>query len=189
MEPRAERATTRTSWRGTLSRRGFTLIELTLIVGVLAIMSVMVVPRVRSIQEGSAFRHFRIDARRIAQEARALAVSRGELVSVAFDESRSSLNAIVETSDEQPTVLSSVDLAPGVEAVEFVQEEAQSTPSEWRIRFYPDGRSDGGGVLFQSGEASFHLAVLENGTIRFDEGDLPDLSAEQWSAGEYEQRQ
>ncbi|MFY9233858.1 MAG: hypothetical protein WAO58_05280 [Fimbriimonadaceae bacterium] len=180
---------TRTSWRATLNRRGFTLVELTMIVGVLAIMAIIVVPRIQAMEDGAEYRHFRLGVRRIANEAKTLAVSRGEPVSVAYDETEGALSLIVESQDQSIVNLQSLPLGTGVEAVEFVAENAQSTPSEWRLRFYPDGRSDGGGILFQSANQTFFLAADTSGRVRFDDGILPDLSSERWSAGDYEQRQ
>lgn len=172
-----------------LTNRAFTLIELMLIIVCLVLIVAVVAPRMESLKESGEYRAFRIGVRRLASEARELAISRGEPVSVSLNESEGTIQIQSDSADAQQASLRSLQIAPGVQATRCVAGDVEANPAEWRLQFYPDGRSDGGGVQFEAENDTFYLMADERGVVRFDDGQLPNMAAQRWQAGEYERRQ
>lgn len=155
---------------------------------ILVLIAATVYVRLAAVESSRAYRDFRLAVRRLGTEAREEAIRRKQIASVGYDESSTQLTLVLEGEDQEETVLRSTDVAEGVEATRFTAGEAESNAAEWRLRFYPDGRSDGGGIEFDSGGQVFCLYAEKSGTVHFDDGNLPDLQEERWPAGEYERR-
>jgi hypothetical protein len=154
---------------------------------VLALIATTVLPRLAAIESSREYRDFRLAVRRTGVEARELAISRGIPTSVTFDDSEQTLNIVAEAEGEE-TTLRSVRVVEGVTAARFAAGDAETNASEWRLTFYPDGRSDGGGIDFESNGDLFTLYAEKSGAVHFADGEMPDLTSEQWPAGEYEHR-
>jgi prepilin-type N-terminal cleavage/methylation domain-containing protein len=183
---KAEKETTRTLSRAR-NKRGFTLIELSVVIIVLALIAATVLPRLSTLESSREYRDFRLAVRRLGLEAREQAISRGLPTSVTFDESEQTLNIVID-SDGEETTLRTVEVVEGVEPARFAADNAETNASEWKLTFYPDGRSDGGGIDFESNGDLFTLYAEKSGSVHFADGEMPDLTSEQWPAGEYEHR-
>jgi prepilin-type N-terminal cleavage/methylation domain-containing protein len=170
-------------------KRGFTLIELSVVIVILVLMSATVYLRLVSTESSRAYRDFRLAVRRLGIEAHEEAISRKQIASVAYDESGPALTLMVEGDDQAEAEIRRVELAPGVEATRFSAGDSDSTGAEWRLRFYPDGRSDGGGIELDSSGQTFAMYAEKSGAVHFADGSLPELRDERWPAGEYERRQ
>lgn len=160
-----------------------------MVIVVLAMISAIVVPRIKSMESSREYRNFRLGLRRIAMEGREQAISRGSQTRLALDESQPSITVLAVGEDGQESPLETLPIPAGVGVVRMTVAGTDSSASEWRVANYPDGTSDGGGVEFEAGSDSFYLAAEQDGTIVFGEGSLPDQAAKKWEAGEREQRQ
>lgn len=83
---------------------------------------------------------------------------------------------------------SSVSLPSGVQIGEIVLDGKPSTSSDFKLHFYPDGRSEGGGFEMIEGSTTRSLTVDRNGLARLQEAELPAATENKWEAGQYEQR-
>ena len=67
-------------------------------------------------------------------------------------------------------------------------EGKNSNASDFRLHFYPDGRSEGGGLEWIEGNTTRNLSVTTGGLATLAEGKLPEATNDRWEAGTYEQR-
>jgi prepilin-type N-terminal cleavage/methylation domain-containing protein len=187
------RATPRTSRRTTKkirNRRGFTLLELTIVVTLIVLFAIAIAPSALSQQRSGAVRSFLQGVRRLASTARETAVSSKTTVTMTYDEAerRLVLSRQSEEDAEQETQLGRLTLPDEVEASSFRASTNDGNASEWSVAFYSDGTSDGGGVAFDLGGGLRSLSIAESGFATLVDGELPDTSTEKWEAGTYEQR-
>jgi Tfp pilus assembly protein FimT len=170
-----------------LNKRGFTLIELGVVITVLILVAFAVWPSIFAMQRSREYRDFRLGVRRLATFARESAITRKEPVSLAYDDGARQLRVVAE--GEQESVLETITAPESVTAGPYSQGGSDTNSADWRLRFFADGSSEGGAVQFQSGQDTFYIAAREAGEVRFGEGEMPNLGNEKWQAGTYEQRQ
>ncbi|MEZ0325478.1 MAG: GspH/FimT family pseudopilin [Fimbriimonas sp.] len=166
--------------------RGFTLIEMMVVVVVLSVVASMIVPNLVRAQEGQRKRDFEASVFRLASYARERAIQEHKTISL----SMSSRSFVVndETDREDDTELRSLEMPEGVDTGAFAAEGEDSTSSDWRLRFYADGTSDGGGVELNNDGRIRSLEVKPNGSMKLVEGSLEESGTEKWMAGEIEKR-
>lgn len=174
-----------------LRSRGFTFIELSAVIVILALVATGVMINLPAGLRGDQVRGFRIGLTRIAAQARQDAISGGAPVSVTFDESGGRLQAGAQSTDRQ-TSTNSVRMPDGFSAREFQLEGANSTAPEWVLRFYPDGTCDSGAIEF-AGDGLETVTVVfdpKTGSARVSDSALADVvtAPERWEAGEMELR-
>jgi len=73
-------------------RRGFTYVELVVVVAIIAVVSALIVPRMASIRQGQDERAFRAGLRDLASQARSRAIETGDIVTLAYDKSTSKVH-------------------------------------------------------------------------------------------------
>jgi type II secretory pathway pseudopilin PulG len=171
-----------------ISRRGFTYVELGVVIVVVGICSAMVVPNLASWQRGREERIFQQNVLAIAGEARARAIESGNTVALGYDKTERKLQA-VEEREPKAEVLRSVPVPEAIEASTFSADKDESPPDGWRVPFFPDGETAGGGIEFQSGNRTFHLWI-PRGNLRptIGKGVMPEPGQDRWKAGSYERR-
>lgn len=193
------------------ARRGYTYIELTVTLVVLLLIVGLVMPNLKHLAEGQEIASFKTDLKTLPVSAREYAVSRGQTVQVAYDDGNSeiTISAIEETSstsdsassrntltsalstssdDTEGTELRTITVPSTVKATTFMLEGSDADASSWSLRFYADGTSEAGGIGFEARDYKFALTVRDDGRGATVDGDIPDLSTEKWTAGDYEQR-
>jgi prepilin-type N-terminal cleavage/methylation domain-containing protein len=192
--------------------RGFTLVEMTVVLVVLVVMVSLIAPNIFSMQSAQAQRSSYGKALDFARQAREDAIESGTTYALAYDPSKSQflikrqappdssatsagnlpppaprpLANVQSVSDLQD--VTSLQLPEGVEANKFQAQDNSVDPSSWLVHFYPDGTSDGGGVEIARGQAIDSLQVTQDGLPTLVEGELPDASEQQWQAGTYAQK-
>lgn len=190
MGRRAETATTRILAKKSLkSKRGFTLIEMTVVITILALMAAAILPNIVNEQKSREARQFFSKARNLMLDSRSRSISDGQTRSIKIDETSGRL--IVETIDAETGDAvegQAVALPDGVTGDAYRVESEESNSSEWAIRFYADGKARKGGISFNSNGRIISLVVDERGSVTQVDGPLPEVSDESWDAGGYEQR-
>lgn len=169
--------------------RGFTLIEMGVVVLVVVLMVATVVPKLASFQRGIDSKISMDQVQRLASRAREIAMSTGQPVTLAFEstENRFELRSTTEDGDSQ--VLASAALAADIVPQRFLAGENEPSSADWSINFYSDSTSDGGGVEVVEGGITRSLVIgAKSGLSRWQDGGMPANELDRWPAGEYERR-
>ncbi|MFQ3677236.1 MAG: prepilin-type N-terminal cleavage/methylation domain-containing protein [Fimbriimonadaceae bacterium] len=207
----------------TVVRRAFTLIELSVVIVLLALLAGLVVPNLVNQRDARQTRLALIQARDALVEAQARAVREGQTVAVRFDEASQTLTIVrpadvlnaapitgagltgtaslaaarqaafgsandVDTNDLGESVLRRVRLGGNIRGRGFRVADETVVSGEFLLRFYADGKSDGGALEFDVNGASRSIVVDRNGDARIENGGLPDVQTDEWQAGENERR-
>ncbi len=166
-------------------RRGYTLVEMSVVVMIIALLAAAVVPNLVSLKTGRELRQFRTDLRQLAAQARESAISTGAELEMSFASGQFTIQSPATDSTVQPKQLAVPD---AVTTNRFELAGADAAEGDWKLRFYPDGTTDGGGVELREGQDAFALQIKKNGETTLIDGALPDATTDRWQAGEHEQR-
>lgn len=183
-------------------RRGFTLIEMTVVCTVLMVIAALVVPNVVSMKTAEthreAYRAFLRLARRGRQEAMrsgrtyVLTVESGNSLRLQREPASATdqdPRATQVTDDPELEDVDAVQFPDGVNTANLEIDHQSSNATDFKLHFYPDGKSEEGGIEFLEGATTRTLLVTADGVISLQEGNLPqDQNADRWEAGQYEQR-
>ena len=166
--------------RGILTR-GFTLIELIVVLFVLVLVTTAIVPRVVALQKSRLIKNREATIIRLPAEARNEAARSGVPVRLRIDGTA----LVVERAPVggQPEEVKRVTLGPGIQVSDVEQSGQSASISSWQWTVYPDGSADSGGIQFAEGTAQKSLLLAADGSIRWRAGDLPEGLPEHWSAG------
>jgi len=142
-------------------QRGFTLLELLVVMTVIALITTLAVPAIQHSLPGASFRAAASDIRSELQQARISAIRENR-------ESWVLLDADARTYRRDT---GSVAHLPERTALSFVTARSELTDGlSGRIRFYPDGTSTGGSVtLALDGKSRTILVDWFDGRITIDE--------------------
>lgn len=177
------------TFRRALTSRGFTLIELSVVVLVLVLIAAIVVPRLRSVNESFEAKLSLDGVQRLATQARESAIASGRPVGLAYNEADHAFELRQETIEGDFSVLSSAGLHSSMVMERFVVGENESNAADWTVNFYGDGSSDGGGIeLNEGGLTRSFIIGAKSGLARWANGGLPAYETETWPAGEFERR-
>lgn len=170
--------------------RGFTLVEMTVLITVLALFAVLVVPSLAHWRSGDEFRAFPGKLMNLVGTAKSDAIDSKVAHSVSFDESTGEFRVVwtdPETSQEQEG--GRLGIPSGIEVGRFLAQNADATPQDWKVTFYPDGSADRGGVELRNEDQYITVSVDPKGQAKLTREPLPEASEERWNAGDYEIRQ
>jgi Tfp pilus assembly protein FimT len=154
------------------------------VVTVLVIVSIMVLPNLVSMKSASDRRDAISGIRRAPADARELAIQKGQTMQLVYDDATHEFQIQQVGADGTATTSTHYPITQDLEPTRFEQSGKESTSSDFKLQFSPEGRSNGGGVEFNS----FSLIVDTSGGIRYIEGQLPPPEDERWEAGSLEQR-
>lgn len=175
-----------------MRRGGFTFIEMSVVILVLALVAAIVAPNISAMIDSQQTQSFRIDAERIARQARAEAISQGDTVRLTFSGvlRAAQVSEELEAAEEEAggAAIAEVDLPEGVTAVAFRANGQDVGPEDWRAEFYAGGDARSGGITFDSSGRIWHLLIQREGQITVGEGELPPAEADRWEAGLIETR-
>lgn len=170
-----------------MRRRGFTLVELSVVIVLMAMFAAAMVPRVATVVTSQARRGYRLNVLRLVNKAHEEAIRTRQTVTVKSDSGTFRLSSATESEE---TVIESVEPVNGVEVTHFVQGGNEIGEAEWAMAFYPDGTCDGGSFQFDEGQDSKTVSVRKrDGKVTVTEGDLSNAQPEdiEWDAGGYVQ--
>ena len=183
------------SWVSSSLRRGFTLVEMTVVVAIVAAIAAIVAPRVFVIQrsaESSAAMNKLIAA---IETGRSVARTRGDTIAVGLDAATASVN--LSTVDEELEEKLNEDIGFGgtltIDTIERTsmgaEEETEAQKGETLTEFYADGSAQPATVELKIADRAMTIRVRGDGTLDLS-GDISTeaTEAEKWSAGEIEQR-
>ena len=167
-------------------KSGFTLIEMMVVVVVLSVLASLVVPNLVRAQEGQQKRDFEASLYRLASYAREKAIQEHKTISLSMSDRSFVVNDVTDGGDENE--LRTLAMPEGVDTGSFAAEGEDSTSGDWKLRFYSDGSSDGGGVELNNDGRIRSLEIKPNGSMKLVEGSLEENDNEKWMAGEIEKR-
>ena len=173
-----------------MNRRGFTLIEVAVVITLVAILATLVLPSVVAAKRSQDAMSVRQDVFGFFAAARVEAIGLGRIVVVRFDNSGSQLVAeSVDPATEQQEELLLYDVPDFVTPESFVLGDEVVSSVEWEVRFYPDGSCDAAEFELLDGSLVV-LVVLDpaTGLVTVGEELEEDEADEFWPAGELEIR-
>ena len=169
--------------------RAFTLIEMTVVITLLALLAAVIMPNLMNERRSREARQFFSKARNLMLETRSKSIGDQQTRTIRLDESAGQL--LVERTDvETGESLQerTLDLPEGVTGSSFRMESEDSNAAEWSVSFYADGKSNGGGIAFDTNGRIISLSISTRGAVTRIDGELPDTTEDVWDAGGYEQR-
>lgn len=173
-----------------MRQRGFTLIELTVVIVVLMLFASVVVPNLSAQKAGRERRAFLESARRIALDARSEAIERGATVTLRYEEGQKEMKLEREAAEqnEEAEEIRTVALPEDFSLQNFRVGKESVTAGDWQVRFFADGTSDGGAVELDENGDIQSLIVDKRGNATLESGSLPEETDERWPVGDYERR-
>lgn len=179
-----------TSIRRQSKRLGFTLIEVSVVVLILAMFAALVVPRLVAMQKSQDYRTFVSATRSAFGYAREMAIESKTEYRLKVNESQRQVELVrgVDQGSEQQADRT-VSMPEGVTVSKVRLDGTDTSTDTWEVIFYPDGTSSRAGVEFSSDGRQIALQVDDvTGRAKFIDGELPDETDTKWQAGEREQR-
>jgi type II secretory pathway pseudopilin PulG len=161
------------------------------VVAVLMLLAALLLPNLLARQATREVTAFFVGLPDLAVFARERAQATDRTVTVIYNEAQGVFSVLDETdpeSDEEIPSLRDLPVPNALTVTDFLTEDQPATADEWELRFYPDGRSDGGAVEVDDNGRLRSLEVSPTGAIRLIEGSLPTIDQRRWPAGDYEQR-
>lgn len=168
--------------------RGFTLIELSVVILILALLSASVVPRLIALRQGDEVRKFRSDLATSVVDARSRAMQSNQTISLSFEESERRFQLTNASDDDADRALESITLPSGLEIQALRLRSTETPAGDWTLNFYADGSCDGGGIEVSLDGRIVSLSVSQTGAPRWLEDELPEAEQDRWQAGELEVR-
>lgn len=173
--------------------RGFTLIELTVVITLIGLMAAIVMPHVLNLRDTARSRETGAKLVAAVETGRALARSRGERIVIGLDPAggRVSIAEAEEEAEDRFDTSVSVPGAftvTGVDRTETPGQESQATEGETLGVFFEDGTAEPTTAELTIGGRSQTLRVLADGTVTLGSDLEPPPENEKWQAGELENR-
>ena len=170
-----------------MRRRGFTLIELSTVIVILALFAAAMVPTMSVMIETSKRRSYRINVLTLVKRAKVESVTRGQTMSLSCDDGTFQLGF---EEDGAVTPLASVAATQGIEASHFYESGEEVGSGEWTLSFFPDGTSEGGAFQFDEANDSKTVRISKKDSkVAVSDGaiDPTNDTDTEWDAGGYEQ--
>ena len=167
--------------------RGFTLIEMMVVITILAMLAALVMPRVAAVKQSSDFRVREEAIRRFPSQA--LAAARESRATVTLRVDGSDLILERPSADDAGNAEEIRRTSLGSFAVSGATQSGESTDAasfEWKV--YPDGTAEAATLEINEGSGSRTLQLTPEGDAFWLAPGAAERSSEKWSAGEREQR-
>ncbi|MBV6458132.1 MAG: hypothetical protein HONBIEJF_01255 [Fimbriimonadaceae bacterium] len=171
-----------------MPKRGFTLIEVLVVITVLALAAAIVVPSLPSMLKSQRKRDFFAGLERMTFEAVNIAKTSGQPVRLIASEN-GSFQLQQDNAEAEPQSLRTVSAVEGISATAFNSGSGSLDANSWEVTFYRDGTSSGGNVRFEEGSAVWTFRVdKKDGRGEVISGDAEEEPEERWEAGDRIQR-
>ncbi|HWD39369.1 MAG TPA: GspH/FimT family protein [Fimbriimonas sp.] len=159
---------------------------------ILLLLAALVIPNIIGESKDRKVRLFKLDMKTLVEQARGESIRTGHTFGLTFDKAKSALSVVDEAPDDaqQPKIeLPPLAVPTEVEAKKFNADQDESPSDGWRIPFFPDGTTAGGGIEFAYAGQPFSLTVSRGDVnVQVVDGPMPDLSLEKWKAGSFTPR-
>ena len=185
MERQVAKGTQQTSSMVNKSR-GFTLIEMSIVITLVALFASLIVPNLVGSRETQRERAFVSALKRLALDARTRAISDNQTLHLTLSGDRFSVSQDGDAKQRGAEILG-LDLLASARVSRCQLNGQDASTADWDLRFYPDGTADQGGIEIEVGQNVYVLNVTAKGQGTVDD-QLTDQSTVQWQAGTYETR-
>jgi prepilin-type N-terminal cleavage/methylation domain-containing protein len=169
------------------ARAGFTLIEMSVVITILALMAALTVPNLVAIKTSRDGRDKEEAIRRLPSQALSLAREGKTAVTLKVDGSDLVLEQVAK--DDPDTTDEVKRLSLGSFSVSSTRKAGESSDtSSWEWKVYPDGTAEAATLEINEGTGSKTLQLTPEGDARWLGSGETEQTSEKWTAGELEQR-
>jgi Tfp pilus assembly protein FimT len=167
----------------------FTYVEGLACIAIVLIMAGLTLPNVVREAESRSHRLFRDKLKTWVYAAKSRAIQTRTTVGLSFDKDSENLKTIEEDSQSVSKPFPDLQLPDGVTATKFAADSYESPSDGWRVPFFADGSTTGGGIQFTENNDQYCLIVdAQSGEPNVVDGPLPELSLQSWPAGGLQKR-
>lgn len=170
-------------------RRGFTLMEMTVVITVLLLMAAFVVPNMLAIRRSRSILDMEAAIQRLPREAHNEAMKSHQAVALRVENNALVMERVPANEDGGSNQeLKRVSLGEEFNVTRAQNGKESIDVASWKWTTYPDGSADQGGLEFTEGSQTKSLVLPKQGDYTWQEGNLPEPTEEEWQAGEIEKR-
>lgn len=175
--------------------RGFTLVELTVVILIIGLMATIVVPRALSVRDSGRTRETAAKLVAAVESGRQLARSRGARIVVGLDAeggrvSVADANEEAEDRFEGDVRIPGTFTVTNIDRTETQGQESKAADGETLSVFFEDGTAEPATAELTIGDRAQTLRVSGDGTVTLgtDLEPEPEPESQKWQAGDLEQR-
>jgi type II secretion system protein H len=181
--------------------QGFTLIEISVVTVIIAMMAVLVLPKLAVSKREDEFRKSFQKIESIANNSRDLAVSSGRTYVLTWDAENSTLTSAPTDSEEQGSQTAQPDdssatqqeqrtaaLGKDWSLTEVTSGQDESKNDTLELRFFSDGSAQSRNAKFLADDVEIHLDVTSLGAVKVTRGASDRATVPEWEAGDLEER-
>ena len=150
-------------------RRGFTFIEMMIVIFVLSLTAAIVMPRMVSLRESARERAFEDKLVALMGTASRAAQSRRQVARIRVVESRFEATVPQEGADD--LVLASEVMPEGVSVPKATSRGLEVATGDWSLSLYPDGRSHEAQVELSVSGRARTMRVRADGRVAWRDGE------------------
>jgi prepilin-type N-terminal cleavage/methylation domain-containing protein len=169
---------------------GFTLIEMTVVIMVIAAMAVLVLPNMVAVEESRQRRATEATLQRLPAEAREESRRLKAPVTLRVDGDELVMERwfVGEDSGRDPEEIKRISLYGGIKIANVRQGSESVSPEEWEWTAYPDGSAPSANLEVTEGDNTKMLYYPSEGDARWLMDGEEDPTEDKWDAGEVQVR-
>jgi prepilin-type N-terminal cleavage/methylation domain-containing protein len=186
-------ATMLTSQKATIRsnrKRGYTLMEMSVVIVIIALFATMVVPAMAKWRAGNDYRAFPSKLLNLVGKAKQDAIDNKQTRSIGFDATTDEFRMYwtdPQSNNEQEG--QRLALPDGLDMGRMVYLGNDTSADTWQMTFYADGTAEDSGVELRNQDQYLSVSTNSLGQIKMIKDQLPDPSTQRWSGGDLETRQ